>query len=131
MSNQDDEPTGLEPEALWKKIRNYKVPLWLWIRWGGAIVAFMVYVGPYMQALAEGAVVNIMRENKDFKEMQQAIGSIQSNINTINNTLTINAARAIDADKDREETKAAVNRLVEFIINKKVELTPINERSVP
>lgn len=130
MSNQnEDDLNPLDPEVVWRKIKNVKLPFWLWMRWCGAIVAFTVYVGPYMQALAESAVVSIMHDNKDFREMQEAIGSIQTSINGINNTLTINAARAVDAEKDREKIERQVDRLVDFVINKKVELVP--ERDTP
>lgn len=115
--------------------------LWNWLRvlhyavlarWVTAIVVLFLWATPYIRVAAEDAVVQILENKgftvKDFKDVQAKLkdldataGSIQQSVNSINNTLTINAGKAADGEKDRDELKGQVDRLVDYIINKKTD----------
>lgn len=104
---------------IWDKLRTIQGAVM--VRWGTAIVVMVVWIVPYMQVAAENAVIKIFKDRgftiQDFKQVQDDVGSVKQGINNINNTLTINNARA-------EDMKKQVDALVNFIINKKVENVP-------
>lgn len=117
-------------ERFWNWIRT--IEYGVLVRWGAAIFVIAVWVHPYAKAVAEETVLQILKEKgftvEDFKDVQTSLkdlsataGSMQQSIGNINNTLTINAGRAIDAEKDRDAIKLQVDRLVDYIINKKTD----------
>lgn len=117
-------------EKFWNWLRT--VEYGVLARWGAAIFVIAVWVHPYAKAVAEETVLQILKEKgftiEDFKDVQITLkdlndtaGGLAQSINNINNTLTINAGRAVDAEKDRDAIKLQVDRLVDFIINKKTD----------
>lgn len=105
--------------AILKRLR--QIDAGVTVRWSMFLVGCIVFVGPWIQATAETAVIKIMESDSDFKEMKQAVGAIQTSIGNINTTLTINAINAAHDEKDRTEINRKIDLIVDALIKRKAE----------
>lgn len=113
---------------VWDKLRTIQGAVV--VRWVAVIFILLAWVHPYAKAVAEETVLQILKDKgftvEDFKNVQNGIkdlngdiGAVKGTINNINNTLTERTATFNDLKDDVGDVKADVNRLVDYIINKK------------
>ncbi|MEQ1519713.1 MAG: hypothetical protein ABL936_00410 [Aestuariivirga sp.] len=117
-------------EKFWDWLRT--VEYGVLTRWAAAIFVIAVWVHPYAKAVAEETVLQILKDKgftvEDFKGVQKGledvhadVGAVKGTINNINNTLTERSATFNGLKEDVEGIHKDVDRLVDYIINKKTD----------
>lgn len=118
-------------EKIWNWAR--KLEYWVLVRWGVAIFMIATWAGPFVKAIAEDTVEQLMKNKgftiqefkdvqKNLEEMSASVGSMRSTVNNLNNIITTRTSEIKDIHEDQADLKKQVDRLVNFIIEKKVDL---------